>query len=498
MALNSLDVKMITEEIKLLLEKGKVEKIYQHTDKDLIITIYNRGTYYLYINIDNESTRAHLVKERLSAQKEPKSIIMQMRKYLKNSFISEIKQVNYDRILSIEFTTKTTKFYIIAELIDKGPNIIFTSANHKILGTIRPEKGRRKGTTYELPQRSNMKINEFSPSVEIKEGELYNESIENKYQIRAKKKHVSSIQSIIISPLQKEVKKTKNLIKNLDSDLKKFGSYEEHKKKGDLLQSQFYKIKRGISNIIVDDYETGESITINLDPKLSPKENVERYFKKARKSKTAQSIIPTKIKDAKNKVNDIKNLIEKFKNVEDKETVLNEMAVVKSQTPSIYYKFLEKVHNKILNNNFTVEKKSRKQFSQEKEQFRYFVSTEGKKIYVARNNRENDELTFHKAKGNDEWIHTRDYPGSHVVVSLGKNEDIDGKTLEEACQLALHFSKAKGEKTADLYRTKRKYLTKPKNAPTGMVNISKYKIISVLHNEDLLTRILERRNDTNQ
>ncbi len=104
-------------------------------------------------------------------------------------------------------------------------------------------------------------------------------------------------------------------------------------------------------------------------------------------------------------------------------------------------------------------------------------------------------MVFRFAKGNDAWFHTQNYPGSHVIVPLAKNEEVDGKTFNEAGQLALHFSKAKNNDSADVYFTKRKYLTKPKNAPTGMVNVSKYRTINVIFNEKTLNRVLERKNE---
>jgi predicted ribosome quality control (RQC) complex YloA/Tae2 family protein len=494
-AINALDIKKITEELKLIITGGKVEKIYQHTDNDLIITLYNRNTYHLYFNIESGMTRLHLLSERPEAQKSPRSIIMQMRKYINNSIITDINQINEDRIVKIEFTTKTTKFYIIAELIDKGANIIFLSQNQKILGTIRPEKGKKKGIPYELPDKPDMDINSFNLTCPSDDGKLYNECLEEKYQIRTKKSRKTKLYHLLTSPIKKEIKKTKKLIKNLKGDLEKAGSYEKYLKYGQLLQSNFYKLNKGLNNITVEDYETGDSIDISIDPKLSPQDNVERYFKRSKKAKSAEKIIPKKIEQNEKKLDILMKFNSQLSEVKEREEALQKLDKIKEEYAGYYNKYLLKSHKALLENRVTIPSKVPSKSAYEKEPFRYFLSTAGQKIYVARNNRENDELTFQFANGNDEWIHTRDYPGSHVVVPLGKNEDINGKTLEEACQLALHFSKAKGEKSADLYRTKRKYLSKPKNAPSGKVNISRYSIINVLFNEKLLNRVMERKNE---
>ncbi len=495
MALNALDIKKVVEELKLLLVKGKVEKVYQHKDDDLIISIYNRNIYHLYLNVESSMTRIHLLSQRPEAQPSPKSLIMQMRKYINNSIISDIQQINDDRIIKIDLSTRTTKFYIIAELIDKGANIFFLSNNHKILGTIRPEKGRKKGTPYQFPNKKGIDIDHLSPTCSIDDGKMYNECVEEKYLIRAKKRRTTSLHQLLTNPLKKELKKTKKLIKNLKGDLKKAGSYEDYLKYGQLLQSQFYRLKKGMSSISIEDYETGDTIQITLDPKLNPQSNVEKYFKRSKKARSAGKIIPRKIKENRKKCDILEKLLEELSDIDDREEALHKLSEIKEEKSLYYHRLLERPHKALLENRLTIPVKHQTKSEYEKEPFRYFLSTAGQKIYVARNNRENDELTFQFANGNDEWIHTRDYPGSHVLVTLSKHEDIDGKTLEEAYQLALHFSKAKGEKSAELYRTKRKYLSKPKNSPAGKVNISRYSIINVLYNENILNRVLERKED---
>lgn len=497
MSLNTIDIKKITEELSLIIEEGKVEKIYQHSENDLIISIYKKGNKYrLYFYLTSGLTRLHLISNNLAALPVPSSFIMLMRKYLKNSIIKDIKQINTDRIVKLEFGTKTTTFYLIVELMDKSANVYFLNSDEKILGFFKYLKDIKIGKIYKLPKKSEIDINTLSLSIkEQSDGaKLYNEIIEEKYGIKTEKKDSNFLKQTLTSRLKKEIKKIKRLITNLKEDLQKANLYEKYKKNGQLLQTYFYLMKKGMREIELKDYESKEKILITLDPELSPQNNIGKYFKKAKKYKSAKKIIPEKIKEAEKNLKILLFFLEKLTNIKEKQQALIELNNIKVENPAYYYKYFEKIHNSLKNNDSLISRK-KKEKNKTVSGFRYFISSTGKKIYVARNSRENDELTFKFAKGNNDWLHTRDYPGSHVIVSLSKNEKIDGKTLNEALQLALHFSKAKNNKSADVYYTKRKFLTKAKNSPVGKVNLSKYQIYNVIFNKEVLDKIVKNKNE---
>jgi predicted ribosome quality control (RQC) complex YloA/Tae2 family protein len=124
--------------------------------------------------------------------------------------------------------------------------------------------------------------------------------------------------------------------------------------------------------------------------------------------------------------------------------------------------------------------------------FRRFVSAEGYPIYVGRNNRENDELTMRFANGNDLWLHVGGgRPGSHVVVRLPRDKTASLETLLDAGTLAVHFSKARGERRLDVVYTHKKHVKKPKGLPPGAVVPSQTKTITVQLDEERLRRLLQ-------
>ena len=111
--------------------------------------------------------------------------------------------------------------------------------------------------------------------------------------------------------------------------------------------------------------------------------------------------------------------------------------------------------------------------------FRRFVSTDGLPIFVGRNARENDELTFGLAKSDDLWLHARGTPGSHVVVRLGKGAEPPVETLRDAATLALLYSDLKKSAKGEVVYTRRKWVKKAKGQAPGAVTITQEKSLYV-------------------
>lgn len=116
---------------------------------------------------------------------------------------------------------------------------------------------------------------------------------------------------------------------------------------------------------------------------------------------------------------------------------------------------------------------------------RRFVSSDGFEVLVGRSSAANDSLTFKIAKSSDIWLHAADYPGSHVVVRNPGRVEVPHRTVLEAAQLAAYYSDARGESLADVRYTPRRFVTKPRGAPAGLVRLSRFKTVAVKPAADL-------------
>ena len=104
---------------------------------------------------------------------------------------------------------------------------------------------------------------------------------------------------------------------------------------------------------------------------------------------------------------------------------------------------------------------------------------------MGRTARDNDQLTFKVARPNDLWLHSSDYPGSHVIVRNSSQVEIPQRTIIEAAQLAAKFSQASKDSKVAIHYTRRKFISKPKGAAPGLVRLSTFKTITVEPSESI-------------
>jgi predicted ribosome quality control (RQC) complex YloA/Tae2 family protein len=119
------------------------------------------------------------------------------------------------------------------------------------------------------------------------------------------------------------------------------------------------------------------------------------------------------------------------------------------------------------------------------------ISSDGLEIWVGRNARENETVTFRWAKGNDWWLHAQGVGGAHVVIR-NFGGDLPTRTLEEAAQLATYFSKLRKAGRAEVDYTRRKHVRRVRGGPAGLVHFSQNRTLPVRLNSELVNRLLAR------
>lgn len=270
------------------------------------------------------------------------------------------------------------------------------------------------------------------------------------------------LQKKLLSKVSRDLKKLRKIEKDTSEKINQCHHWEQVRHEGDLIKSHFSSIKKGASSLLVQDWLTDQPITLELDPKKTAKEEMERRFKKAKKLQ--KGIIPL-----------TKYLHEVQQNIlkaEEKELLINQAASLEELAP-----FLQEA----------IPKKAKKK-DPDAPAYREYTSSTGFKIWVGKNAKANDRLTFQLANGRDWWLHVRGYSGSHVVIRTGKDQEPDAETLKEAMQLALYYSKAKSSGEGEVCLTQRKFVAKM--AKPGQVQISRHKTFWVRLDSERIKTIL--------
>lgn len=240
---------------------------------------------------------------------------------------------------------------------------------------------------------------------------------------------------------------------------------------GLLLQANYHLLTTGQQEITLPDWENDNRLRkISLNPLLDPQQQIAKVFARSRKLRRGvphQKEQAEKALEERDRLIRLREILEKIQTEEE----LQEWSA-KAKLPNLTSKNAD-------------------QQLIVKKPYREFVSESGLSIWVGKAAKDNENLTFHLAKGSDWWLHARDVSGSHVVVRVAKGAEPDAETLQDAAQLALHYSKSKGGE-GEVTVTQCKFLNRIKNRP-GAVSVSKHRTLFVRADPDRLARVKNRK-----
>jgi predicted ribosome quality control (RQC) complex YloA/Tae2 family protein len=281
---------------------------------------------------------------------------------------------------------------------------------------------------------------------------------------------------------KRRLEKARNLVRGLEARLAASLEVDRVREDGELLKANLVSLRRGMERVEVEDFFAPGSPPrrIELDPRLSPQENFERLFERARKLERSRAAVEGEIVIARLRERDLASLVERTQDPASDLTELEQRAVESG--------LLEKRQD-ASSSARSAPSRSRKDAAP-RVPYRTFEASRGGQIRVGRSARDNDELTFRHAKGSDLWLHTADAPGSHVVLVLSKGADPDSEELIDAAHLAVHFSPLRASARARVHVARRKEVHKPRGAKPGLVQLSGGRILDVRMQPERLRRLL--------
>ena len=225
---------------------------------------------------------------------------------------------------------------------------------------------------------------------------------------------------------------------------------ETYRRFGDLITANLYRIKRGDSSVTVTDFYDDEApeVDIPLDTRLSPAANAQKMYKQYNKCKTAKRVLTEQIAiwDAElSYLDGVESFLERAECEED----------------------LAEIRDEIYRSGYASRMKGYRPQKQIKARPMRFITSGGYTVLVGRNNIQNDQLTFRLAEKDDIWFHTKDIPGSHVIMQAAGEEPSE-RDYTEAAAIAAYYSKATSDRVAVDY-TRVKNIKKPQGSKPGFV-----------------------------
>ena len=261
--------------------------------------------------------------------------------------------------------------------------------------------------------------------------------------------------------LQIKLDRVKTKMQKQIDEINQAQNLDEYAKAGQLLTANIYQMDKGMKEIEVYDYLTEGSplVSILLNPDWTPSENIQDYYKKYNKAKARIRELTDQLEQTKNENDYLENVFVSINNIDSLEAIED---IKDEMAREGYY------------SQVNIKKKTEKTPSKPLE----FTASDGTLILVGKNNTQNDRLTFKIASPNDIWLHTKDIPGSHVIIKATL-ETVSEDALQEAAMLAAYYSKSQASSQVPVSYTPRKNVKKPKGAKPGMVIYTDYKTIYV-------------------
>ena len=472
MALTAAEIAQVLEEIAPVVRGGWFQKIYQPSDRTLVFDIRVPGqTFRLLVSCEAGRSRLHFIRKGPTNPPTPPGFCQFLRAHVQGARIDDVRQIPHDRIVEFQLTAKDGPRTLVCELTGRKATVKLLDAQGRVLrellGRQDPHPVRSQVSLVEKPRGLLHGAPRF---IGTHHGKFpLSATIEAYYHEKEITATADSAQAIRQQALKKALKKIQRRMNAWREDLAQAGKYRDYARYGELLKANIRSVKKGMPSMTLIDYfdEAMPEITIPLDITKSAQSNMDQYFKKHRKCLTAERELVPRLEQAAREVSAIQK---ELADIDQGRWVVREPDAGQTLPQAVKQK------DKSLRNR----------------PFRRFRSADGLPIFVGRNARENDELTFGLAKSEDLWLHARGAPGSHVLLRLEKGQDTPIESLRDAATLALLYSDLKKSAKGEVIYTKRKWVKKAKNQAPGAVMVTQEQSFHVHLDQDRLRALKQR------
>jgi predicted ribosome quality control (RQC) complex YloA/Tae2 family protein len=482
MALTTTDIAHVIQEIAPVLTHGWIQKIHQPADRMLVLEIRVPGeTYRLLISCEPDTARLHLSFHPLPNPSSPPPFCQFLRAHLQGARLEGIKQLSQDRIAALDLTTKDGLRRVICELTGKTANMLMLDEHQHVVRDLNRQR-QLICQPYQAPRQQTAasvqgKASRFTGAPD--HGRFpFSAAIEAHYHNKETSLVQDRARDERLRTLRKALKKGQRRLEAWRDDLAKASNYRDYARYGELIKANLGSIKTGMSRISLVDYydEALPQVALPLDSSKSAQGNMDDYFKKHRKYLAAERELKPRIAQAER---DLHALRQELVSIEQGTWAEPLPTVTSARTPARLASKTQKESGK-----------------QRRGPFRRFFSTDGFPIFVGRNARENDELTFGLAKSDDLWLHARGTPGSHVLVRLERGADPPPETLCDAATLALLYSDLKNSGKGEVIYTRRKWVKKAGGRVPGAVIVTQEKSLHINLDKRRLEALKSRQDET--
>ncbi|CNJ14414.1 Rqc2 family fibronectin-binding protein [Streptococcus agalactiae] len=527
----------LTNELQEQIEKGRIQKVNQPFDHELVLTIRNnRRNYKLLLSAHPVFGRIQTTEANFQNPQNPNTFTMIMRKYLQGAVIETIQQIENDRILEIIVSNKNEigdhiKATLVVEIMGKHSNIILIDKNeHKIIESIKhvgfSQNSYRTilpGSTYIAPPKTKA-INPFDISDQtlfelLQTNDLSPKNLQQLFQGSGRDTALELSHCLKDNKLNDfrqffSREYYPSLTEKSFSAVQFSSSHETFQSLGQLLDYYYQekaekdRIAQQASDLIhrvQSELEKNIKKLAKQQDELLATENAEEFRQKGELLTTYLSMVPnnqdvvvldnyytnqtieisldralTPNQNAQRyfkKYQKLKEAVKHLKGIiSDTENTITYLESVETSLNHASMEDINDIREELVETGFIKRRAHDKQHKRKKPE--QYLASDGKTIImVGRNNLQNDELTFKMARKGELWFHAKDIPGSHVLIRDNLNPSDEVKT--DAAELAAYYSKARLSNLVQVDMIEAKKLNKPSGTKPGFVTYTGQKTLRV-------------------
>jgi len=297
-------------------------------------------------------------------------------------------------------------------------------------------------------------IGSFAPASRgrYKEFGSPNELLDDFYFSRDREARLKENTNALSQSVKSNMERLSKKIVKIQDTLDDVADMEKYRLYGELLTAYQGSVQRGAASARVINYydESGAAIDIPLDPEKNANINAQNYYKKYQKLKRAKDYASAQLEEARAELTYLEGIQQQLQSLDDEAAA-------------------QEIRQELVSGGYIRDSKRRNQKAVAESRPRHYQSDDGYDIYIGRNNKQNEALTMRSAKAEDMWLHTKDIPGSHVIIRADSNKKISQNAINTAAMLAAWYSKARGSSNVPVDFTLKKNIRKPAGAKPGYV-----------------------------
>jgi predicted ribosome quality control (RQC) complex YloA/Tae2 family protein len=491
------EIRAVVSALEPLLLKARIQKIVQPDESTLVLELYGWDSRSdegvkrrVVLSAHPQFGRITLSELTPQAPPWPPDFAQWVKAHLNRAIVEGVRVINDDRQVGLLFKGKEASHELVLSLMGPRSNVYALDLDGKLLAAMRPLESTRPDLSIGEPWANPAKppgAGEGSNRWSGLGGATLLSAIAVHYETEEARREFEELRDKVARVIGKELEFAQRKASNLRNDLEGAKEARDEKRQGELLKQAMARIQPGATSVTAHDYETGEDVTIELDPRLSPSENLERYFKRYHKGLVGTNILGQQLEITRTHINELEQLKAQMAGISRRSEMrqfADQPAVValrKKHTPEDFKPSRppKKVPEKKDVPNRLMPKRYR--------------TSDGLEVWVGKSDEGNDYLTTKLANGNDWFFHVEGYPGSHTILRTGGRKDPPQESVLEAAELCAHFSKLKDARKLDVHVAPIKQVHKPKGAKPGLVYVTQGKSIGLRRDPARLKRILDAR-----